>query len=60
MLVRILFAASVILSGLILALPEVFGSIASYGSDPFTIGRLVGVLAVVFEARWIIRKLQNK
>ena len=60
MLVKILFGASIILSGLFLALPEMLGSIANYGSDPFTIGRLVGILAVIFEAWWVIRKLQNK
>jgi len=60
MLVKILFGASIIISGLFLALPEMLGSIANYGSDPFTIGWLVGILAVIFEAWWVIRKLQNK
>jgi len=60
MLVKILFGASIILAGLFLALPEMLGSIANYGPDPFTIGRLVGISAVVFEAWWAIRKLQNK
>lgn len=60
MIVTILFAVSVMLSGLILALPEAMASIASYGSDPFVIGRIVGILTVVFEGWWIIRRLQNK
>jgi len=60
MLVKILFGASIILAGLFLALPEMLGSIASYGPGPFTISRLVGILAIIFEARWIIRKLGNK
>ena len=60
MLVKIMFAVSIILSGLFLALPEMLGSIANYGPGPFTISRLVGILAVVFEAWWVIRKLQNK
>ncbi len=59
MLVKILFGASVFLSGLFLALPGMLGPVANYGSDPFTIGRLVGILAVIFEARWVIRKLKN-
>ena len=60
MIVKILFGASIILAGLFLALPEIFGSIADFGSAPFTLGRLVGVLAVVFEVWWVVRKLQNK
>ncbi len=60
MLVKIFFAASIILSGLFLALPEMLGSIVNYGSGSYTVGRLVGILAVVFEAWWVIRKLQNK
>ena len=60
MLVKILFGVSIILSGLFLALPEMLGPIANYGSAPFTVDRLVGILAVVFEAWWVIRKLQNK
>ncbi len=60
MLVKILFGASIILSGLFLALPEMLGPVANYGNAPFTIARLVGILAVIFEAWWVIRKLQNK
>ena len=60
MLFKILFAASVILSGLFLALPEMLGPIANYGSDPFIVSRFVGILAIIFEARWAIRKLQDK
>ncbi len=59
MLVKILFGASIILSGLFLALPEMLGSIANYGPDPFTIGRLVGILAVVFEAWWVVRRVKG-
>ena len=59
MLVKILFGASIILSGLFLALPEMLGSIISYGPGPFTIGRFVGILAVVFEAWWIVRKIKE-
>jgi len=36
------------------------GPVANYGSAPFTFGRLVGILAIVFEGWWAIRKLQNK
>ena len=60
MLVKVLFGASIVLSGLFLALPEMLGSITNYGSNPFTIGRLVGILAVVFEAWWIIRRIKNQ
>ena len=60
MLVKVLFGASIVLSGLFLALPEMLGPIANYGSVPFTISRFVGILAVIFEAWWIVRKLQNK
>jgi len=60
MIVKILFGASIILSGLFLALPEMLGPVANYGSAPFTFGRLVGILAIVFEGWWAIRKLQNK
>ncbi len=59
MVVKILFGASVFLSGLFLALPEMLGSIANYGPDPFTISRLVGILAVIFEAWWVIRKVKG-
>ena len=60
MLFKVLFAASVILSGLFLALPEMLGPIATYGPDPLTVSRFVGILAIIFEARWAIRKLQGK
>lgn len=60
MFVKIVFGASIILSGLFLALPEMLGSVASYGSNPFTIGRLVGILAVIFEAWWIVRKIKSQ
>lgn len=60
MFVKIVFGASIILAGLFLALPEMLGPIANYGPDPYTIGRFVGIVAVVFEAWWVIRKLQNK
>ena len=60
MFVKIVFGASIILSGLFLALPEMLGLIANYGPDPFTISRLVGILAVVFEAWWVIRKIKEK
>ena len=60
MFVKIVFGASIILAGLFLALPEMLGSIASYGPDPFTIGRFVGILAVVFEAWWVVRKIKEK
>ena len=59
MTVKILFGASIILSGLFLALPETFTSVINYGPGPFTIGRLVGIVAVVFEAWWIIRKIKK-
>lgn len=60
MLVKIFFGASIILSGLFLALPEMLGSIIGYGSGAFTVGRIVGVLAVIFEGWWMVRKLQGK
>ncbi|MDO8443676.1 MAG: hypothetical protein Q7S78_01675 [Candidatus Azambacteria bacterium] len=60
MTVKVIFGASVLLAGLFLALPETFASIANYGPGSFTISRIVGILAVVFEGRWIIRKLQGK
>jgi hypothetical protein len=59
MFMKILFGASVILSGLFLALPELMAPVAAYGSDPFTVGRIVGILAVVFETWWVIRRLQG-
>ena len=60
MFVKIVFGASIVLAGLFLALPETMEPIANYGSDPYTISRFVGIIAVIFEAWWIIRKLQNK
>jgi len=60
MLVKVIFGASVLLAGLFLALPEAMAPIASYGPDPYTISRFVGILTVVFEGWWIIRKLQGK
>ncbi|MDP2638642.1 MAG: hypothetical protein Q8P06_00520 [Candidatus Azambacteria bacterium] len=60
MFVTILFGASVLLSGLFLALPETFASIANYGGDSFNVSRIVGILVVFFEARWIIRRIKNK
>ncbi len=60
MFVKIVFGASIILAGLFLALPEALGFIANYGSDPYTLGRFVGIVAVIFEGWWIIRKLQSK
>lgn len=60
MAIKVIFGASVLLAGLFLALPEAMASIAGYGPDPYTIGRLVGILTVVFEGWWIIRKLQGK
>lgn len=60
MFVKIVFGASIILSGLFLALPETFGSIANFGPDPYTISRFVGIIAVIFEAWWIIRRIKNQ
>ncbi|MEK7578109.1 MAG: hypothetical protein AAB456_00075 [Patescibacteria group bacterium] len=60
MIVKILFGASIILSGLFLGLPEMLGPIANYGNTPFTIGRFVGILAIVFEAWWVVRRLKNE
>ena len=60
MIVKILFGASIILSGLFLALPEMLGAIANYGNAPFTVGRFVGILAVVFEGWWVIRRLKSE
>ena len=60
MAVKVIFGASIILAGLFLALPETMAPIAGYGPDPYTISRLVGIVAVVFEAWWAIRKLQGK
>ncbi|MCX6813884.1 MAG: hypothetical protein NT078_01555 [Candidatus Azambacteria bacterium] len=60
MLVKIVFGASIILSGLFLALPEMLGTLANYGPGPYTISRFVGILAVIFEGWWIIRKIKEK
>lgn len=60
MLIKTLFGASVILSGLFLALPEFLMPLISAGSDPFTVGRLVGIAAVAFEAWWLVRHLSDK
>ena len=59
MFVKIVFGASIIFSGLFLALPETFTSVINYGPGPYTIGRFVGIAAVVFEAWWIIRKIKK-
>lgn len=59
MIVKILFGASVILSGLFLALPETMASIAGYGSAPYTVSRLVGILAVIFETWWVVRRIKG-
>jgi len=60
MFVKIVFGASIVLAGLFLALPEMLSPVINWGSAPFTFGRLVGIVAVVFEGWWIIRKLQSK
>ena len=60
MFVKIVFGASIVLTGLFLALPEMLGPVANYGSAPYTLGRLVGIIAVIFEAWWIVRKLRGK
>ena len=60
MLVKVLFTASIILSGLFLALPEWLGPLASYGTEPYTVGRLVGLVAIVFEAWWVVKKLRER
>ncbi len=60
MLIKILFTASVILSGLFLAIPQWMGPVMNYGTDPFTVSRIVGVLAVIFETWWVVRKLSGK
>lgn len=59
MVVTVLFSASIILAGLFLALPEYLGPLSNYGSDPLTVGRLVGAAAVVFEAWWAVRHLKK-
>jgi len=58
-MLKYLFGASIILAGLFLALPEYLGPLSSYGSDPFTFGRLVGIVAVVFEGWWAVRQLKK-
>ncbi|MBI2446201.1 MAG: hypothetical protein HYV51_00035 [Parcubacteria group bacterium] len=60
MLIKVLFGASIILTGLFLALPEALAPISTIGSDPYTVGRLVGIAAVIFEAWWIVNKLSGK
>lgn len=60
MTVKVLFGASIVLAGLFLALPEMLAPIADYGPAPYTISRFVGILAVVFEGWWIIKKIQGK
>ncbi|MEK7087638.1 MAG: hypothetical protein AAB958_02980 [Patescibacteria group bacterium] len=60
MLIKTLFGASVILAGLFLALPEFFSSLTGLGNEPFTVGRLVGIAAVAFEAWWLVRHLSDK
>ena len=60
MLIKILFGASIILAGLFLALPEALAPISTLGSDPYTVGRVVGIAAVIFEAWWIVNKLSGK
>ncbi|MBU2082255.1 hypothetical protein KKH14_02410 [Patescibacteria group bacterium] len=60
MTVKVIFGASVLLAGLFLALPESMAAFANYGSAPYTVSRLVGILVVIFEGWWLIRKLQGK
>lgn len=60
MIIKVLFATSVILSGLFLAIPEWLEPLMNYGSEPLVVSRVVGILAVVFEAWWVARKLQEK
>ncbi|MEK7198117.1 MAG: hypothetical protein AAB648_01480 [Patescibacteria group bacterium] len=60
MLIKTLFGASVILAGLFLALPEFFSSLTGLGNETFTVGRLVGIAAVAFEAWWLVRHLSDK
>ncbi len=59
MFVKVVFGASIILAGLFLALPELLASVINFGSAPWTFGRLVGIVAVIFEAWWIIRKIKE-
>ncbi|OGD30621.1 hypothetical protein A2833_03425 [Candidatus Azambacteria bacterium RIFCSPHIGHO2_01_FULL_44_55] len=59
MLIKVLFATSIILSGLFLAIPEWLAPIMNYG-EPFAISRVVGLLAVIFETWWVARKLLGK
>ena len=60
MVIKILFGASIILAGLFLALPEFLMPLTGAGSGPFTIGRLVGIAAVIFETWWIVKKLSSR
>jgi len=60
MVYKVLFAGSVLLAGLFLALPETFASFASYGPESFNVSRIVGILAVIFEGWWVIKKIQGK
>ena len=59
MLIKILFGTSIILAGLFLALPETLASVTTLGSEPYTVSRLVGIAAVIFEAWWIVKKLRG-
>lgn len=59
MVVKVLFGASIILAGLFLALPEYMMPLSGFGSEPFTVGRLVGIAAVVFEGWWAVRRLKK-
>lgn len=60
MIIKVLFGASIILAGLFLSLPEALAPITTAGNGPYTVGRLVGIAAVIFEAWWIVRKLSGK
>lgn len=60
MLIKVLFGASIILAGLFLALPETLAPVTTYGSAPYTVGRLVGIAAIIFETWWIVKKLSDK
>lgn len=60
MLIKVLFTVSIILSGLFLAIPQWLGPVMNYGPDPITVSRIVGILAIIFETWWVVRKLQGK
>ena len=60
MLIKVLFGASIILAGLFLALPKTLAPLSTLGSEPYTVSRLVGIAAVLFEAWWIIRRISGK